>query len=266
MNTGDFDVPVDPALDARLRRTLNAVASTVTDASPVGTEANQHLLARSASVVRTRRDRRKRRRWLAIGLAATVVPLAAFTTLAIGPEYVDQIPPENAFIAGVEDGERYWLVPSFHKDSCGRTFGVELMMESNNIIGKEWNTAGTAYGEPSEDAGAPGLGCYVYDEAKWLSDPGRVSTLSQRLGGKDQDGDWITLIAVHPTVTTLRVAHDGATGDVQTQALPGRPDGPRYAVFTASARKRQVDLSVQLLTTSGQPAATEPIQINLRRR
>ncbi|MEH0830124.1 MULTISPECIES: hypothetical protein [unclassified Micromonospora] len=266
MSTDDLDVPVDPALDARLRRTLSAVASTVTDASPVGTEAKQHLLAQSASVVRTRRDRRKRRRWLAIGLAATVVPLAAFTTLAIGPEYVDQIPPKDAFITGVEDGERYWLVPSFHKDSCGRTSGVELMMQSNNIIGKEWNTAGTAYGEPSEDAGAPGLGCYVHDEAQWLTDPRRVSKLSQRLGGKDQDGDWITLIAVHPTVTTLRVAHDGgATRDVQTQALPDRPGGPRYAVFTTPARKRQIDLSVQLLTTSGQPAATESIQINLRR-
>ncbi|PZF99753.1 hypothetical protein [Micromonospora deserti] len=267
MSSDDFDVPVDPALDTRLRRTLSAVAATVTDAPPATIEAKQHLLAQSASVARTSRDRRKRRRWLAIGLATAVVPLAAFTTLAIGPEFVDQIPPKRAFITGVEGGERYWVVPSFHKDSCGRTFGVELMMESDNITGKEWNTAGTAYGEPSEDGGAPGRGCYVYDEAQWLTDPGRVSKLSQRLGGKDQDGDWITLIAVHPTVTTLRVAHDGrATRDVQTQAMPGRPDGPRYAVFTTPARKPQVDLSVQLLTTSGQPAATEPIQINLRRK
>lgn len=107
----------------------------------------------------------------------------------------------------------------------------------------------------------------IYDEAQWLTDPGRVSRLSQRLGGKDQDGDWITLIAVHPTVTTLRVAQDGrATRDVQTEAMPGRPDSPRYAVFTTPARKPRVDLSVQLLTTSGRPAATDPIQINLRRR
>jgi hypothetical protein len=267
MSTDDFDLPVDPALDARLRRTLHAVASTITDAAaPVDIEAKQHLRAQSASMVRTRRDRRKRRRWLAIGLAATVAPLAAFTTLAIGPEYVNEIPPKDAFITGVQDGERYWLVPSFHQDSCGRTFGVELLMENNNIIGKEWNTAGTTYGEPSEDHAAPGLGCYVYDEAQWLTDPGRVSALSQRLGGKDRDGDWITLLAVHPTVSTLRVAHDGgATGDVQTQALPGRPDGPRYAVFTTPARKRQIDVSVQLLTTSGRPAASEPVRISLRR-
>lgn len=267
MSVDDFEVPVDPALDARLRRTLSAVAATVTDAPPATIEPEQRLLAKSASVTRSPRDRGRRRRWLAIGLASAVVPLAAFTTLAIGPEYVDQIPPKNAFITGVEDGERYWVVPSFHKDSCGRTFGVELMIESNNIIGKEWNTAGIAYGEPSEDVAAPGLGCYVYDEARWLTDPGRVSRLRQRLGGKDQDGDWITLIAVHPTVTTLRVSQDGrVTRDVQTQAMPGRPDGPRYAVFTTPAGKPQVDLSVQLLTTSGLPAATDPIQFNLRRR
>lgn len=258
MSNDDFDLPVDPALDARLRETLKAVAATITDGTHVQQEAARHVVAQSASVVRTRRDRRKRRGWLAIGLAAAVVPVAAFTTLAIGSEYVDQIPPENALVNGSEDGERYWLVPSFSKDACGRTFGgVTLVLESNNIIGKEWNTARVAYGEAPNDSG-----CFVSDEAQWLADPGRVDKLSQRLGGDDQD--WITIIAVHPTVTALRVTDDTrATRDVSTQPLPDRPNGPRYAVFTTPARNPQVHLSIQLMTAAAQPATTRPLKINL---
>ncbi|GIJ11964.1 hypothetical protein ACFFMR_32655 [Micromonospora andamanensis] len=263
MSNEDLDLLVDPALAARLRGTLNAVAATITDVAPVH-EAPQHVPAQPATVVGTRRG--WRRRGLAIGLAAAVVPVAAFSALAIGPGDVDQIPPRDAFVTGSADDERYWLVPSFHRDACGNTFGgAELVMESNNIVGKEWNTASVAYGEAPKD-GAPGSGCYVSEESQWLTDPGRVGKLSQRLGGKDQDGDWITLIAVHPTVTTLRVAEDArATRDVRTQPLPDRPGGPRYAVFTTPARNPKVNLSVHLLTADSQPAA-EPLEIVLPNR
>ncbi|MCX5121759.1 hypothetical protein OG992_31790 [Micromonospora sp. NBC_00362] len=267
MSTDDFDLAIDPALDARLRGTLNAVAATITDASPVRPETKQHILAQSASVVRTRRDRRKRKRWLAIGLAAAVVPVAAFSTFAIDSGDVGRIPPKTAFVSGSEDGERYWLVPAVHKDVCGKTFGgVELAFERADAPGRGQANSGVAWGEAPK-GGAPGTGCYVNDEARWLADPGRVAKLSQRLGGKDQNGDWITMIAVHPTVTTLRVTDDtNITRDVPTHARPDRPDGPRYAVFTTPARKPQVDLSVRLLTTTGQPATTEPFKIELPSR
>ncbi|MFC7548674.1 hypothetical protein [Plantactinospora sp. GCM10030261] len=264
MSNDDVDLAVDPALDARLRGTLNAVAARITDADPVKGTVKPHIVAQSATVVNPRRVRRRRRRWLPVSLAAAVVPVAAASTLAIGPGDVDQIPPKDAFISGSEDGERYWLVPSFHSDACGNTVGgAELVMEDNNTVGEGWNTASVAYGEAPR-GGSPGSGCYVSDQAQWLTDPGRVDKLSQRLGGKDQDGDWITLIAVHPRVTTLRIADNArATRDVHTHTLPNQPDGPRYAVFTTPARKPEVNLSVHLLAANSQPVTTDPITINL---
>lgn len=252
MNTDDLDLLIDPDLDRRLRRTLHAVAETVTDEpSPV-----------PARTARTDdRSRKRRRRVAALALAA--LPLVAFAYV-LGPEYVDQIPPRDAFITGEAAGERYWVVPAFHADGCGETApGVELVTESRNNVGQEWDTGGFAYGEwtppppgrdlrPSEERGqaleSDEPACVDIDESAWLADPSRFAAMHGRLGA-DEAGPWITVLAVHPSVAEVRFSANGTTQTVSTTPEPSRPDGPRYAVFTVAGD--EVLTQWALLTAEG---------------
>ncbi|MBB5867213.1 hypothetical protein F4553_000592 [Allocatelliglobosispora scoriae] len=213
--------PSDPALDARLRSTLRQVAAA---AIPPG---HPEPAARAV----TAPARRPRRRWRpALVLAAVLVPLTA-AGVVLGREYVDQIPPKNVFYTGVAaDGERYWLVPSFHDNPCDPALphpGIEWLQEARNSVGGEWASAGFTYGDYD------GRTCAV-DEAPWLADPGRVGVGSSRLGA-DEQGERLYVVGAHPTVVTLRVTVGGRTFDVGTVPVPGRADGPRYAAFPVPA-------------------------------
>ncbi len=202
-------------LDQHLRRTLRAVAATV-----------------EAEARATPRPRRRPRRRLMVGLGAIAVaaPLAAGAVIGFGPEYVDQIPPDNVIVAGSVDGDRYWMVESFHTDACDQpTPGVELVVEQSNIIGREWNTQGVSYGE------TPASGC-GQDVSDALADP----SLSYS-GGSFVGDTFLLLYAVHPDVTAVRVTTDSATQEVEVHRL----DGAGYAVFEVPPETTQY--TVELL-------------------
>lgn len=130
----------DLELDQHLRRTLAAVAATVTE-EPV-----------KASASRSRR----RRLLVAGGISIAAIPLAAAAVVNFGPEYVDEIPPPNPVISGSIDGERYWVVDGRVPPGCeGSPSGIELIVEENNIVGREWNTSGAFFGEPTANGCAP---------------------------------------------------------------------------------------------------------------
>jgi hypothetical protein len=228
MTTEDLDLMIDPELDRRLRHSLRAVAATVTeDPAP--------------AVVRPRRSSRRRR--VAIGLGLATLPLAAFG-YALGSEYVDEIPPRNAFISGSDADGRYWLVPAFHKQDCDKVFpGVEMIAERDNKVGEEWNNWSFMYGDGS---GPPG--CVVEEVSTWLADPTRLVAHGRPSGGKP----WVVTFGVHPTVTQLRVTTpDGTVRLVPTVPRPDRPAGPRYAAFTIPATATSA--TVSLLTADGTP-------------
>ncbi|GAB4060598.1 hypothetical protein GCM10028775_76960 [Catellatospora paridis] len=115
-------------IDQRLRRTLHAVAQAMPE----------------TAAVRTPRRPRKR---VALLLTALVVPLAA-GGYVLGSEYVHEMPPTNALLAGDAHGERYGLVPGRLRDECGIPLStVELVVGEWNTVGAEWDTAGVSYGE-----------------------------------------------------------------------------------------------------------------------
>lgn len=130
-------------LDARLRRTLAAVAATVReDASPAPAPAPS----------RTRR----RRLLLGAGLGLAVAPLAAAAVVGFGPEHVDRMPPADPIVAGSLDGERWWVVDGREIPRCaGHPSGIEVMAEHRNIVGREWNTVGHFFGTPTSELCAP---------------------------------------------------------------------------------------------------------------
>jgi hypothetical protein len=248
MTRGDIDLSVPPELDRRLRRALTMVAETVHDApfaSAAPVPAGQPLVAPQPAQTHTRN--RKRRRRIALALALAAVPLAAFG-YAYSQVTVDQIPPKNAFIAGAEAGERYWLVPSFHQDACDRKFdGVELVEDSLNKVGHEWSTVGIAYGDVKQ-VGGQGSGCREVDETAWLRDPTRTGMSYTHLGG-GLSGSWIVVLAVHPSVTSVRInSSDRAPRIVLTTPTPTQQDGPRYAVFTTP---NPSELQLTMLTADG---------------
>ena len=122
---------VDVSLEDRIRDTLRAVAGTVTE---------ERL---------PQRRRHRRRTWAIVGGAVAVpVLLAAAAYVRTGPEYVDTIPPSTIVAEGEVGGDRYLLVES-RRTECGGTpvTGVELVEEDENLLGSEWNTVGSRYGE-----------------------------------------------------------------------------------------------------------------------
>ena len=200
----------DSDLDLHLRRTLQAVAATVQEVPDVAAS--------------TRRHRRGRRMLLGLGSIAIAVPLTTGAIALFGPEHVDQLPPGDVIVAGDIDGERYWMVESFHRDVCGQLMaGVEVVVEERNLIGDEWSTTGYSYGEPlppSNDGGE--VGRCGYDPTEALSNP----ALSFSGGTKVGDA-FLWVYAVHPDVTAVRVIMDGVTQDEPVHPV----DGAGYALI-----------------------------------
>lgn len=199
----------DAELGRRLRASLSAVAATLTEESveESGTEG-----------AAARRRRRTRRRWgigLGIGLAAVPVTLAAGAVLHRGDEYVVAIPPGRVVLEGRVDGSEYVLFESARTDSCGRPVaGVELMEKDENIVGGEWDTSGSTYGEPDD------RGCYRATE-RFLADPSLYTD-----GGSEVGGSLVWIWAVHPDVTAVHVRGRGLD-----DVLPvHRVDGAGYAL------------------------------------
>ncbi len=265
MKVNYLELPVEPELEARLRRTLSQVAATIDDpGTPLVVAPSREVRA----LADQRRARRWRRRATAIGLALVAAPVAAFAYGQLGPEFVDQLPPRHVLLEGTAGAHRYWLVPAFHTDACGPRPGVELVSEPENRIGEYWNTLGVLYGEitppwdyPSVSAtGSPLIGrsvprvdpthdCMRPDERAWLDDPSLASLGTTRL---DPHGDWVLLAAVHPDVRMLRITTPG--GPARSVATVPRPDhlnGPRYAAATLPADATQAD--VTLLDEHGRP-------------
>ena len=216
------EITIDAELDRRLRRTLHAVAETVTDGTDAGSPPPFSALTAR---------RRRRHALVAAGCGLAAVPLAAFMYGRLSSEYVQELPPPGVIQTGEIDGLRYWLVDSFHEDVCGRRMeGVELLSDARNQVGQEWNSGGMAYGDPVDDV----PGCQTFDEDPWLADPSRAGVSWMRLGGSPGDsgesGPWGAMIAVHPSVRFVTVQLEGQSArQVPTTPLPEAPAGPRYA-------------------------------------
>jgi hypothetical protein len=218
----------DDRLEEHLRTTLRAVAATV-EVTPV----------RGRSVRRTVK--------VAAGAVALTLGAAAFVAVRTGPEYVDRLPVENALVSGEATGTRYWLVPSFHRDACGRPMpGVEIVVESLNQRGQEWNTGGFSLGEST----------HASDDCAPRPDPvlpppgDAVVGVSMRLGEDDsKTADWAFTAAVHPTVTSVRLTVDGVARDLPTVPRPDDPDGARYTMTPVGVKTQTY--SVTLLRADG---------------
>lgn len=179
----------DRELDRHLRRTLAAVAATVTDEPAPA----------------PRRSHRRRRLLIAGGVSSAAIPLAAAAVVSFGPEYVDEMPPPDPIISGSIDGERYWVVDGRVPERCaGGPSGIELIVEENNIVGQEWNTSGTVFGEPSRDGCAPTN----------PTDPPEYSYYSD--GGVVAGDGMVWMGALHPEVDEVRADLGGEPEDVET--------------------------------------------------
>lgn len=190
----------DISLEDRIRETLRAVAETVTEnGSP------------------RRSGARRRRAWLVVGVAvAAPALLAAAAYVRSGPEYVDTIPPSTIIAEGEVGGDRYLLVES-RRTECDRPVtGVELVEEDENLLGSEWNTVGSRYGE------------YVgTDPCSFSTDRVLVDPALYDDGGTAVGDSFVWLWAVHPDVTAVRITVDGSSVDLETYAV----DGAGYALY-----------------------------------
>ena len=179
--------PLDQELGQQLRRTLAAVAATV------------HEAPADDSVAVPRRSRRRRRLMIGAGVAIAAIPLAAAAMVGFGPEYVDRIPPANPIISGSLDGERYWVVDGRDIRRCeGFPSGVELIAEEDNLVGREWNTFGYVFGEPTKDGCAP----------RRADDPPEYTYYSD--GGSTVGDGMLWMGALHPDVDQVQVSLDGS--------------------------------------------------------
>lgn len=195
-------------LEERLRSTLHSVADTLTEDT---------LAERPAPAPRSR-SRRWRR--IGLGLGAVLVPtaLAASAVVHHGDEYVDTIPPSQIVVSGEVDGEGYLLVESDRTDGCGNPVaGVELVVESRNLLGSEWDTSGYQYGQPrATDCGT------AYDTSPRLRHPELYSSSGAWLGDS-----FVWVYAVHPDVTAVRIIAGDDTEDLPVHEV----DGAGYAVY-----------------------------------
>ena len=243
-DTETLERPGDEELVAHLRRTLRAVVDAVIpDDAPVS-----RAQTRPIDLGATRR----RRRWrVAVPTLAALMALSLVAWHQLGPGEIERIPVEAAILNGTApEGGQWWLIPSqaVHPSwqaipsSCAAA--VELVSAAGNRPGAEWNTGGVAYGESTGPTGC-------YDESRWLADPTQFSMGSTRLGnGDDSNTAWGYFAAVHPTVATIEVFVDEAASFVvDTQPLPDRPDGPRFAAFTVPADT--VDVLVRVRSADG---------------
>ncbi len=179
----------DEDLERHLRRTLTAVAATVTE-EPIKATASTS---------------RRRRLLVAAGVTVAAVPLAAAAIVNFGPEYVDEIPPPNPLVSGSIDGERYWVVDGRVPDHCeGSPSGVELIAEEDNLVGHEWNTVGAVFGEPTSDGCAP------------TEPTGRPEDTYYSDGGVVAGAGMLWMGALHPDVDEVRADLGQGPKDVET--------------------------------------------------
>ncbi len=197
------------AVEQRVRNALRAVAETVDQ---------DGLAATPRSSVR-RSSSRKRRIALVVG-AVTLVPVgfAAAAVVNEGPEYVDTISPERIVMEDSVDGSRYLLMETERTDECGNPVtGVELVEESKNLLGSEWNTGGFQYGEPVERACG-----HVNDTSRFLENPALFTASGTEVGDT-----MVWVYAVHPDVDTVRIT----SGDFSEDLTVYEVDGAGYAPF-----------------------------------
>lgn len=199
----------DPETIGQLvRHTLHTVAETLTeDAFPATAQATV-----------TRKPHRRRR--IALGVGAVVIPLALAAAAIVreGPEYVDTIPAQDIVMRGSVDGSRYLLIESDRTDECGQPVtGVELVEEKKNLLGSEWNTTGYEYGEYADtDCG------YVNDTSRYLKNPALFNASGAEVGDS-----FVWVYAVHPDVTAVRITSGDYTKDLKIYEI----DGAGYAPF-----------------------------------
>jgi hypothetical protein len=231
-------------LEAHLRRTLHAVAGTVTDeARPLApAPPRRRPVRRGGRLV-----------FAAAGLAgASGLGLVAWDRWEDGE--IRRIPTEKAVMQGrAAEGGAWWLLPSaeLHPQACPSS--VEMVSAARNRSGDEWNTGGVVYGELVD----PRQPCP--DQRPWLADPTRFSLGSSSLGtssdGWDEDSAVGWFGTFHPTVARLRVTdRAGTTSVVDTVALPDDPDGPRFAAFTTPPGASEGTV-VELLRADGSVVA-----------
>lgn len=195
---------IDHDLDQRLRRTLAAVADTVQDqATPHPADSPRRF---------------RRRLIVGAGTALAAIPLAAAAVVGFGPEHVDQIPPANPIISGNVDGERYWVVDGRDIPRCeGHPSGIETIAERSNIVGREWNTFGYFFGEPTADGGCAPRVADSPPDYTYYSD-----------GGQTVGDGMLWAGALHPDVDQVRVSLDG---DAPFDAKKFEHEGGTYYVL-----------------------------------
>lgn len=197
------------SLEDQVRYTLHTVAQTVTEAS---------LSQAAPCVVQDRTRGGRRRRWsLVVVAGAVAIPLtlAGAALVRSGPEYVDTIPANTIIVEGEIDGAGYLLVET-RRTECGEPVtGVELVEESENLLGSEWNTMGEQYGERSDNP------CSL-DTSRYLANPALYND-----GGTTVGDSFVWLWAVHPDVTAVRITADGSSRDLPIYAV----DGAGYALY-----------------------------------
>ena len=191
-------------IEQRVRHALSTVAATLTE-DTVG------------SPTWSRRPRPSKRRWrigLGIGVVAVPLVLAASAFVHRGPEYVDTIPPQDVIVTGSVDGSPYLLITKARTDNCGQPVTtVELVERSENLLGTEWNTIASEYGDRDE--------CWL-DPSRYLAD----RSLSND-GGSEVGDSFVWTWAVHPDVTTVRITANDYTEDLKVHEV----NGAGYAVF-----------------------------------
>lgn len=201
MNTDDNP---ESKLDQHLRHVLQTVADTVTAEEKTDT----------FSAPRRRTSHHRRRAGLIIGAAAIPVALVAAAVIRLGPEYVDQIPRDTIIVKGRVDGSEYLLVET-RRTACGKPVqGVELVEESENLLGSEWNTIGAEYGERIDE-------CRV-DTKRYLANPALFTD-----GGTQVGDSMVWIWAVHPDVSGVRITTGGDVQDLRVHTV----DGAGYALF-----------------------------------
>lgn len=238
MNT--TPAPDDTALSEHLRRTLRAVAETITDNGQAPTSDTVVPFVERPSSRPARKNIA-----IAAAIAVTGLGLVAWNTLEDGE--IERIPTEAALMQGSTEGFDWWLIPSAaigHTNPCGVAFpGVELVSSSTNKPGQEWNTGGVNYGLNLLDEQAPEDGTFTYDcsnpqsefdETAWFGDPTLMNVGFTRLGrNNDPDSPWGAFAAMHPTIEQINVIVDGNTIDtIDTVTKTDEPSGVRYAGFT----------------------------------
>jgi hypothetical protein len=180
---------LDHQLDQHLRRTLTAVAEAVQEDST------------SSPARSPRRAGGHRGLIVAAATATAIVPLAAAAVVGFGPEYVDELPPANPIISGTIGGERYWVVDGRRVPRCaGESSGIEVISESSNIVGREWNTIGYTFGGESTADGS----C----SPRATDQPPADTYYSD--GGQEIGGGMLWVGALHPSVDQVRASFPGA--------------------------------------------------------